>query len=75
LSDSDKIMFEIFLEGLVWGLLRLVVVVLLFPVGLVVATPIILLRAVFLAVRGEWKFGHAVADGYDTLWTFWWVWW
>ncbi len=62
---------EILLRGIAYFLIRFFWIVVLFPVAIVIATPIILVRAGLLA-RGKWTFRNAFADGYDNLWMMWW---
>jgi len=41
------------------------------PLLLIAATPIILVRGWILAARKRQRFRYAVADGYDAVWTLW----
>jgi hypothetical protein len=61
-------MFQWLLRGLVFGVFRRLLVILLMPVVLIIATPFILLRAGVLAVRRKQRFKFAVSDGYGSVW-------
>ena len=62
-------MIQFILFGLAKALQRIVFWLIALPVLAVAATPIILIRASVLAGRKQQKFRHAVADGYDFLWS------
>ena len=65
-------MLQLMLFGLAKALQRFVVWFVAFPILLVLATPVIFIRAGILAWRKRQSFGHAVADGYgflSSLWT------
>jgi hypothetical protein len=61
-------MLELILRWLVLGLLQCVFVIAAAPFILVIATPIILVRAWILAARNQQRFKFAVLDGYDSVW-------
>ena len=61
-------MFQWLLRGLVSGIFRRLLIILLMPIALIVATPFILLRAGFLAFRSKQKFKYAALDGYGSVW-------
>jgi hypothetical protein len=61
-------MWQLILRGLVVSVLRRVFVIAAAPFVLVVATPIILVRAWVLAARKQQRFKFAVVDGYDSVW-------
>ena len=46
--------------------------VLLFPIALLLCTPLILLHAAVLALRGRGKFVHLIADDYASIDVYWW---
>ena len=61
-------MFQWLLRGLVLGIFRRLLIILLMPIALIVATPFILLRAGFLALRSKQNFKYAALDGYGAVW-------
>jgi hypothetical protein len=61
-------MWQMFLRGLVFGVLRRIFVILSTPVVVIAATPIILIRAAILAARKHQTFRFAVLDAYDSVW-------
>jgi hypothetical protein len=60
-------MWQLILRGLVVAVLRRVFVLIAVPFVLVIATPIIFLRASILASRRQEKFKFAVLDGYGSV--------
>ena len=63
-------MWQLILRGLVVAVLRRVFVVIAAPFVLLIATPIIFLRASICAVRKQEKFKFAVLNGYGSVWEF-----
>jgi hypothetical protein len=63
-------MWQLILRGLVVGVLRRLFVLIAAPFVLLIATPIIFVRASIVAGRGQQKFKFAVLDGYDSVWEF-----
>jgi hypothetical protein len=60
-------MWQMFLRGLVFGVLRRIFVILSAPVVLIAATPIIFIRAAIVAARKQQTFRFAVMDAYDSV--------
>jgi hypothetical protein len=63
-------MWQLILRGLVVAVLRRVFVVIAAPFILLIATPIIFVRAWVLAGRKQQRFKFAVLDGYGSVWEF-----
>jgi len=61
-------MWQLILRGLVVSVLRRAFVILAAPAVLIIATPIIFLRAWILAARKQDEFKFAVSDGYGSVW-------
>jgi hypothetical protein len=61
-------MLQFILRWLVEEILFRLLILLLLPVALTVATPVILIRALVLRVRGEQRFTVAVLDSYGWMW-------
>jgi hypothetical protein len=61
-------MWDLLIEGFVSYVLRWMVLILLTPIVLFLATPVIPIRAHLLASRGEQRFKFAVQDGYSAKW-------
>jgi hypothetical protein len=66
--DDIPLMLQLILRGLVVGVLRCVFVIAAAPCIVVIATPIILVRACVLAARKQQRFKFAVLDGYGSVW-------
>jgi len=67
-------MIEALLSSAVEALFTFVWKFILWPIALVVATPVILIYALALAVLRRQQFMHAVADGYSGVSAFWEKW-
>ena len=66
--DDIPLMWQLILRGLVVSVLRRVFVIGALPFVVVIATPIILVRACVLAARKQQRFKFAVLDGYGSVW-------
>jgi hypothetical protein len=67
-------MIDALLSSAIEALFTLVWKFILWPVALVVATPLILLYALASAIRGRRQFVDAVRDGYSGVSAFWEKW-
>jgi hypothetical protein len=61
-------MLQFILRWLVEEILYRLLILLLLPIALVVATPVILVRALLLRVRGKQRFTVALLDSYGSVW-------
>jgi hypothetical protein len=61
-------MWQLLFRVLVVRFLGLLWIIVLFPAVLVILTPIIILRAVFVAWRHGQRFRFALADAYTEMW-------
>ena len=66
-------MIEEFGRGIVGYVLSLVWRLFFVPAALIIATPVVLIRAWILAVRRRQRFRYAVSDGYSSVWEIWWA--
>lgn len=62
---------QIILFGIAKALQRFLILLVVFPTLAILCTPVILFRAGVLAARNKQAFRHAVADGYDFIWSLW----
>ena len=67
-------MIEALLSSVVEAVFTLVWKFILWPLALIVATPVVVVHAGVLALRHRQHFMHAVADGYSGLSAFWETW-
>ncbi|MEA3189085.1 MAG: hypothetical protein QOD99_2915 [Chthoniobacter sp.] len=64
-------MLESLIGAVLEGLFELLWWIILWPVALIVCTPLVLLYALFTALRHKQRFFYAVSDGYSSVSDFW----
>jgi hypothetical protein len=65
-------MLQAILHSFVVRLFAYIAWFLLYPLAVLVCTPIIVIRALILGLVHREKFSHAISDGYSSLSFFWW---